>query len=129
MPSVSRRLINYRLIFPSLLHKAPLVHSHSNPLRTDRLYLPVLLWRRISGLDSSVLVAEFSVFPGKALTLLLQSLEILLLLRELLLQISNLTSSTRLLKLRCLLSGRLGVALVLLDLGFELERFEDLGAC
>lgn len=78
-------------------------------------------------MNSSVLVADFIVLPGKALTLLLQILEILLLLRELLLQICDLTSSTGLLNLRCLLSGRLGVALVLLDLGFELERFEDLG--
>lgn len=98
-------------------------------MQTSHLTLNLLLGSRVRLLKRRVLITDLIILPREALTLLLQNLKILLLLRELLLQISNLTSSTRLLKLRCLLSGRLGVALVLLDLGFELERFEDLGVC
>lgn len=91
--------------------------------------LPILLWQGLGRLCGSVLVAELIVLPGEASALLLQVLEVLILLGELPLQVSDLVDTASLLELLGVLAAGLGVTLVLLELGLESQGLHDLWVC
>lgn len=88
--------------------------------------LQVLSWHCVLVLSGSVLVAELTVLAGQTSGLLLQVVKILLSLGELLLQVADLVGTTSLVDLVAELSLGLGITLVLLDLGLELESLENL---
>ena len=91
--------------------------------------LQVLSWHWVLVLSGSVLVAELTVLAGQTSGLLLQVVKVLLSLGELLLQVADLVGTTSLVDLLAELSLGLGVTLVLLELGLELEGLEDLEQC
>ena len=86
--------------------------------------LPILLGRGIRVL-LAVLITQISIFAAEALTLLLERLNISILLRQLVLQLSNLSSTTCLSKLVGVLAGSLGVTFITLDFLFQTERVQD----
>ncbi len=73
----------------------------------------------------AVLVPQIIIFAAEALTLLLERLNVSVLLRQLVLQLSNLSSAACLSKFVRLLARSLGVTFVALDFLFETEGVED----
>lgn len=93
------------------------------------VHLQVLSRNSLSRLNSSILIAQLPILVRKASRLLLQILKVLVLLLKQLFQVTDLAGTAGLLDLVSELAGGLGVALVLLDLGLELEGLEDLLRC
>ena len=73
----------------------------------------------------AVLIPQIPILAAQALTLLLERLDIPILLRQLILQLSNLSSTTCLGKFVGLLARSLGVTFIALDFLFETEGVED----
>ena len=73
----------------------------------------------------AVFIPQIPVFAAEALTLLLKCLNIPILLRQLVLQLSNLSSTTCLSQFVGLLARSLRITFVALDFLFEAEGVED----
>lgn len=89
--------------------------------------LQILLLTGAFALAARNLVTQVVVFPSKALSLFLQSVDITLLGLKLLLQTSNLTHVTSLCKTSGILAARLLVAFEKLDTVFKAEGLKDHG--
>ena len=86
--------------------------------------LSILLGCRIRILLAE-LVAQISIFTTETLTLLLERLDVPILLRQLVLQLANLSGTTCLSKLVRIFARSLGVTFVALDFLFEAESVKD----
>ena len=102
----------------------PCRQSSSNVWVLPENPLSVLLGCRIRVL-LAVLIAQISIFTTETLTLLLERLNIPILLRQLVLQLANLSGTTCLSELVQVFARSLGVTLVALDFLFETESVED----
>lgn len=96
----------------------------SRVARSQAFFLPILL-RRSVRIRLTILIPHIPILPLQALTLLLHGLQILVLLRELILQPADLPRIARLVQLVGVFAAALAVALVALDFLFEAQHVED----